>query len=124
MFSTTRPMNAAVIDRESSPVANRDRCMNGNTIAAQKESCLTGRASKRGTDTPLTAFRNERGSVMEELDMWRTCSHIQLLCINNRTSLRDILPHFATENELILIFNNGLSESETFYGRMSARYSG
>ncbi|MFT4947041.1 MAG: hypothetical protein ACI8TL_001279, partial [Natronomonas sp.] len=88
-------MKAAVIDRESSPVANRERCIKGKTIAAQKESCLIGRANRRGTDTPLTAFRSERGSVVEELDMWRTYSHVQPRHINNRMSIRDISPRFV-----------------------------
>lgn len=70
MLSATSPTNATVIDRESSPVASKERCMNGRTIAAQKESILIGRATKRATDDPLTALRSERGSVMEELDMW------------------------------------------------------
>jgi hypothetical protein len=45
--------------------------MKGKTIAAQKANSLIGRAIKRATDDPLTAFRSERGSVMEGLDMWR-----------------------------------------------------
>lgn len=65
-------MNASVIDRDSSPVANRDRCKNGSTITVQNASTLTGRATRRGTERLLTASRKDWGSVMEGLDMIHT----------------------------------------------------